>query len=74
MEGTLFEDPDLLPSDQIPLDAENLDMLWSYEYACAKYVRWIEGGESFEEEDAIMTENFGKFLLFYLFQESGSLV
>lgn len=59
LECEVYADYELLPANEIPLDAPSLYELFLWEYMVNAYVRWSEGFEESPEEDQKLEENFG---------------
>jgi hypothetical protein len=59
LECEVYADYELLPANEIPLDAPSLYELFLWEYMVNAYSRWSQGFEESPEEDQKLEENFG---------------
>lgn len=67
MSGEVYPDYDLLPPEQVPLDAPTLYELYLWDYLSNAYAKWYEGSEECPEEDAQLEDNFRAFPFCCLF-------
>jgi hypothetical protein len=58
MSGEVYPDYDLLPPEQVPLDAPTLYELFLWDYLSNAYAKWYEGSEECPEEDRQLEDNF----------------
>ena len=58
MSGEVYPDYDLLPPEQVPLDAPTLYELFLWDYLSNAYAKWYEGSEECPEEDLQLEVNF----------------
>ncbi|KAL7409382.1 HEC/Ndc80p family-domain-containing protein [Mrakia frigida] len=54
----VYEDYELLPAEEIPLDAPTFDVLLQRDYMVNTYRQWVDGAEEFPEEDQKLEDNY----------------